>query len=261
MKEKNGMRENIGDLYINPISRNIRNCLCGPGPSCYDRFETPADLKGLSPDLNKIASDLDRISLNSAYPAVISDLKSGETVIYLGSGGGFDCFRAATKVGETGRVIGIDMSSEMIGKARDTAKIYGFKNVEFRLGEIESLPVAGGEADIIISNCMINLSTDKKRVLAETYRVLKNGGRLALSEIVAFADIPRELWEDIELQSQDFAEILNPREIAILLNSAGFADINIQPKENSRDIIANWQPDNPDIGKYFWASIVQARKE
>ncbi len=136
------------------------------------------------------------LSLGCGNPVALASLKEGETVIDLGSGAGIDCFLAAKKVGEKGKVIGVDMTPEMIDKARENAEKDNYKNVEFRLGEIENLPVADNTADVIISNCVINLSPNKKRVFEEAFRALKAGGRLMVSDIVLLKDLPEVAKEE-----------------------------------------------------------------
>jgi len=137
------------------------------------------------------------MGLGCGNPVAIANLKEGETVIDLGSGGGFDCFIARKQVGEKGRVIGIDMTPDMITLARKNVQKSGYKNVEFRLGEIEYLPVADNAADVVISNCVINLSQSKQQVFSDVYRVLKKGGRISASDVVAIAEIPKRFKKDL----------------------------------------------------------------
>jgi len=182
------------------------------------------------------------MGLGCGNPQAIAALKPGETVLDLGSGGGFDCFLAARQVGEAGRVIGVDMTPEMIRKARANARTGGYANVEFRLGEIEHLPVADRSVDAIISNCVINLSPDKPAVFRDAFRVLKPGGRLAIADIVATAAIPEDARKDLALISGCVGGAAPIDEIETYLREAGFRDIRIQPKDSSREFIREWAP-------------------
>lgn len=182
------------------------------------------------------------MGLGCGNPHAIAALKEGETVLDLGSGGGFDCFLAAQAVGETGRVIGVDVTPEMVSKARQNGASTGFRNIEFRLGEIENLPVADASVDVIISNCVINLSPEKPRVFREALRVLKPGGRLAISDIVATAQLPDEMKEDLALYAGCIAGAASIDELVDILREAGFTNIRIQPKDESREFIRDWAP-------------------
>jgi len=168
------------------------------------------------------------MGLSCGNPQAIADLKPGEIVVDLGSGGGFDCFLAAPKVGKEGRV---DMTPEMISKAHGNAEKPGFENVEFRLGEIEHMPVADHTADIIISNCVINLSTNKPQVFKEAYRTLKTGGRLAISDVVLTATLPKSYLSDMNLYSGCVSGAISIEEYEALLKDAGFTNISIEPKD------------------------------
>lgn len=160
----------------------------------------------------------------------------------LGSGGGFDCFLAAKQVGPTGRVIGVDMTSEMIAKARANGAKVGASNVEFRLGEIERLPVADGAVDVILSNCVINLSPDKAAVFREAARVLKSGGRLAIADVVATVPVPDVLRENLALHTGCVAGAVAVDDVAEMLRAAGFTEVRVQVRPESRDFIRNWFP-------------------
>ncbi|HET7831574.1 MAG TPA: arsenite methyltransferase [Gallionella sp.] len=221
---------------------------CGCGPTCCSDSATPADAKAASQGLGYSSEDVNSIpeganmGLGCGNPQAIAALKPGETVLDLGSGGGFDCFLAAHQVGETGTVIGVDMTPEMISKARQNAQKGDYRNVEFRLGEIEHLPVADGTVDVIISNCVINLSPDKSQVFRDAFRVLKSGGRLAISDIVASAVLPDEIKRDLTLYSGCMAGASPIAELEEMMRSAGFEQVSVAPKDASREFIREWAP-------------------
>ena len=197
------------------------------------------------------------MGLGCGNPQAIAALKPGETVLDLGSGGGFDCFLAARQVGAAGRVIGVDMTPAMLSKARANAEQGGYANVEFRLGEIEHLPVADRSIDVILSNCVINLSPDKPRVFAECFRVLKPGGRLAISDVVAFAEIPAHIQEDMALLTGCMAGATPIAELGEMLHALGFEDVRIAPKEESKSFIREWAPGTP-VTDYVVAATIEA---
>ena len=199
------------------------------------------------------------MGLGCGNPQAIAALKPGETVIDLGSGAGFDCFLAARQVGQAGRVIGVDMTPAMVSKARGNASQGDFENVDFRLGEIESLPVADAIADVIISNCVINLSPEKQRVFSEAYRVLKPGGRLAVADVVAFAQMPEEFRGNMALMSGCMAGAALVSEIEAMLRSAGFVDIRVAPKHESKSFIRDWAPGIP-ITDFVVSAHIEATK-
>ncbi len=182
------------------------------------------------------------LGLGCGNPQAIAALATGETVLDLGSGAGFDCFLAARAVGDGGRVIGVDMTPPMLEKARANAEKAGMSNVEFRLGEIEALPVADASVDVIISNCVINLAIDKRRVFREAFRVLRPGGRLAISDVVAMAELPEEARADLALYSGCMAGASLIGELEAALQSAGFREVSITPKDESREFIRDWAP-------------------
>jgi len=182
------------------------------------------------------------MGLGCGNPVALASLKPGETVVDLGSGGGFDCFLAAKEVGETGRVIGVDMTPEMIGKARRNAGTAETGNVEFRLGEIEHLPVADNRADIVMSNCVINLSPDKQGVYRDAFRILKPGGRLSISDVLATAPLPEKIRNDLSLVGACVGGAATIKDTEEMLEQAGFTDIKIKPKDYSRDLIRQWDP-------------------
>jgi arsenite methyltransferase len=199
------------------------------------------------------------MGLGCGNPHAIASLKAGETVLDLGSGGGFDCFLAARVVGETGHVIGVDMTPDMISKSRANAAHAGFTNVEFRLGEIENLPAADDSVDVIISNCVINLSPEKLRVFQEAFRVLKPGGRLAVSDVVATAQLPDEMKKDLELYAGCIAGASLMDEVEHMLGEAGFSSIRIRPKDESRAFIREWAP-GMNVEDFVVSATIEAVK-
>jgi len=203
------------------------------------------------------------LGLGCGNPLALASLKPGETVVDLRSGAGFDCFLSAKQVGEKGKIIGVDMTPDMISKARLNAEKLslnsGLNNVEFRLGEIENLPVADNQADIIISNCVINLSPDKQRVFQEAFRILKPGGRLSISDIVATAELPEEVQNNLALVSACIGGAANINELKEMLTEAGFTDIQLTLKEESRQIINEWVP-GKNAGDFVVSAYIEAVK-
>ena len=171
------------------------------------------------------------LGLGCGNPGAIAELRPGETVVDLGAGGGIDCFLAARQVGAAGSVIGVDMTPDMVERARGNAARAGLENIEFRLGEIENLPVADGTADVVLSNCVVNLSPDQGRVYREAFRVLKPGGRLAISDMVAKADLPEEIRSDLELHAGCIAGARTAEKLKQYLVQAGFENVQIRPRD------------------------------
>jgi ubiquinone/menaquinone biosynthesis C-methylase UbiE len=234
---------------------------CSCDPSCCGTTSPEAVSRSLGYSADEVAAVPagSNLGLGCGNPQAIADLKPGETVIDLGSGAGFDCFLAARQIGNSGHVIGVDMTPEMVSKARANAATAGCGNVEFRLGEIEHLPVADGAADVIISNCVINLSPDKSRVFRDCFRVLKPGGRLAISDVVAFADIPAHIQEDMTLLTGCMAGASPIHELEETLAAAGFQHIRIAPKEETKSFIREWAPGTP-VTDYVVAATIEAVK-
>ena len=199
--------------------------------------------------------------LGCGNPLALASVKPGETVVDLGCGGGFDCFLAAKEVGETGRVIGVDMTSDMITKARRNVEKIQTKNVEFRLGEIEHLPIADNTADIIMSNCVINLSPDKMSVYHDAYRVLKPGGRLAISDVVATAPLPDDIKNNLALLSACIGGAATIKDTEEMLQAAGFDEIRVTPNDKSREIIREWDPGKTKkAADYIVSAYIEGRK-
>ena len=182
-----------------------------------------------TPDVAGLPTEVTELSLGCGDPVTLASLASGQTVLDLGSGGGIDCFLAAKRVGKTGRVIGVDMTPEMLEKARANKARLGAENVEFRLGEIEHLPVADGTVDVVISNCVINLSPDKPQVFREALRVLRPGGRLAVSDIVTDGPLPPEIKKDLSAWAGCVAGAWDSKDYVAAIEAAGFVDVQLTP--------------------------------
>ncbi|MHB9288355.1 arsenite methyltransferase [Halobacteriales archaeon Cl-PHB] len=199
------------------------------------------------------------LDLGCGNPKAFAEIEVGETVLDLGSGAGFDCFLAAREVGDEGRVRGVDMTPAMVEKARDNAAENGAENVEFRLGEIEHLPVADATVDVAISNCVVNLSPDKPQVFDEAYRVLRPGGRLAISDVVMTAEVPVEMRADPDSVAACVAGASTVAELEAMLDEAGFVDVAIEPKADSAEFISEWD-DERDLSDYVVSATIEARK-
>lgn len=180
------------------------------------------------------------LGLGCGNPVALASLRPGQCVLDLGSGAGFDAFLAARAVGDSGRVIGVDMTPEMVSRARANAKKGNYAQVEFRLGEIEALPVSDASVDVILSNCVINLCPDKASVYREAFRVLRPGGRLAVSDVVAHEALPAEVGADLALHCGCLAGATPKEELLAILQKAGFVNIAIRPKANSQTVIESW---------------------
>lgn len=236
------------------------SCGCGCGAEDISAEDMQV-LMGYSKEALASAPDGANMGLGCGNPVALASLKPGETVVDLGSGGGFDCFLSAKAVGETGSVIGVDMTSDMVTKARGNAEKVGTKNVEFRLGEIEHLPIADNTADIIMSNCVINLSPDKLSVYREAYRVLKPGGRLAISDIVATAALPQKIQEDLALVAACVGGAATIDDTEELLREAGFKDIKIKSNDMSRELLDHWDPETSEnVGDYIVSAYIEGIK-
>lgn len=257
------IRQAVRETYGKVAERESSGCGCDTSACCDGSTDTPA--AGISSRMGYSEEELQSVpeganlGLGCGNPLAISALKAGETVLDLGSGGGFDCFLAARRVGNDGKVIGVDMTPEMVAKARENARREGFGNVDFRLGEIEHLPVADASVDVILSNCVINLSPDKSSVFRESYRVLKPGGRLAISDVVATAELPDTIREDLALHAGCIAGAATITETERMLAGAGFQNIRIRPKDESRDFIREWAPGSR-VEEYVVSATIEAEK-
>ena len=264
-KQADEIRQKVRESYTQVAEASNEGSCCGTSVSCCGVSDDAAintlvstRLGYSEDDLNKVPAGAD-MGLGCGNPRAIASIQKGETIIDLGSGGGFDCFLAAAETGESGRVIGIDMTPTMISKARSNAAKGNYHHVEFRLGEIEHLPVANDTADVIISNCVINLSPDKLQVFSETFRVLKPGGRLAISDVVASTELPDEIREDLALYSGCMAGASQISELNAILETCGFEKITIAPKDDSKDFIKDWAPGR-GVEDYVLSATIEAVK-
>lgn len=251
---ENAIREQVRERYGTIATGQVSGC-CSGG-SCGG---TAAATLGYKPEDTQNLPEGADLGLGCGNPTAIAGIAKGEIILDLGSGAGFDCFVAARQTGPTGKVIGVDMTPEMISKARQNAAASNIANVEFRLGEIERLPVADASVDLILSNCVINLSPDKASVFREAYRVLKEGGRLALSDIVATRPLPHELKDDFAAYTGCVAGAATVEEIERLLKEAGFIHVTVEQKSGSREFINQWLP-GKNAGDYVVSAIISARK-
>jgi len=281
IRDKEEIRQSVRERYAKVARGGGVSSLTAPETSCCGKSGTTTGNASAASccDSSEITSqqlstlmgyskaDIDSVpeganmGLGCGNPVALASLKPGETVLDLGSGGGFDCFLAARQVGDTGKVIGVDMTPDMVSKARMNAQKIGTNTVEFRLGEIEHLPVADNSADIIMSNCVINLSPDKQKVYGDAFRVLKPGGRLAISDVVATAPLPDEIQQDLALLSACVGGAATIDDTVKMLDEVGFQDIEVIPKEESRKLISEWVPgQSKNAGDYVVSAYIKAVK-
>ena len=253
------IRSAVRETYGKIAEQNHNGGCCGGGCGAPAVGGTAAEKLGYSADDLTAVPEGANLDLGCGNPQAIAALKPGETVLDLGSGAGFDAFLAARAVGETGRVIGVDMTHEMLAKARDNARKAGYTNVEFRLGEIEHLPVADASVDVTISNCVINLSPDKAQVFRDAFRVLRSGGRLAISDVVATAELPDAVRQDLALYTGCMAGASQIEDLEAILREAGFTQIRIEPKDASREFIRDWAPGRR-VEDYVVSATIEAVK-
>ncbi len=248
------VRSTVREQYAKVAAGKAGCCSvgCGPNPaSSVALGYTEEDLAAVPEGAN--------MGLGCGNPQAIAALREGETVLDLGAGGGFDCFLAGKQVGPTGRVIGVDMTPDMVSKARANSAKLGTAHVEFRLGEIEHLPVADGSVDVILSNCVINLSPDKPAVFRDAFRVLKAGGRLAISDVVATGELPEALKNDEDALTGCVSGAVDVDTLQRMLSEAGFEDIRVAVREESREFIREWMP-GTGIEDHVASAVIEATK-
>lgn len=242
------------------VENNVEASCCTPSAvstSCCGTSDEVSAKMGYSDQELSAVPQGSNLGLGCGNPQAIASLKPGEVVLDLGSGAGFDCFLASKQVGETGMVFGVDMTPEMVSRARGNAMENGYTNVEFRLGEIEHLPISDKSIDVIFSNCVINLSPDKNQVFNEAFRVLKTGGRLAISDIVTTAELPEEIKGDLDSLASCISGASTVDEVKNMLEKSGFIDIVVEPKDESREFIKDWVP-GANMDNYIQSAVIKA---
>lgn len=232
-------RDIVRDHYA-AVARDEGGAGCAP--SCCGANPDASLALGYSAEELAAVPEGANLGLGCGNPQAIAALRPGQTVVDLGSGAGFDCFLASRQVGDAGLVIGVDMTPEMVNRARANAREHGVGNVSFRLGEIEHLPVADASVDVILSNCVINLSPDKAQVFRDAFRVLKPGGRLAIADVVAIAPIPDALRAEAGALSGCVSGAAPVAELEAALKAAGFERVKVDVRPESREVIAGWLP-------------------
>lgn len=254
------IRQNVRSRYKEIALQGAEessSCCSSESSCCGTANEVSSQLGYSTEELAAVPTGAN-LGLGCGNPQAIAELKPGEVVLDLGSGGGFDCFLASRQVGDTGYVIGVDMTPEMVSRARSNAVKGGFTNTDFRLGEIEHLPVPDQTVDVIISNCVINLSPDKQQVFDEAFRVLRSGGRLAISDVVTTAELPAEIKNDLDvLYSGCISGASSVDELKTMLAQSGFKDIAVEPNEESRTFIKDWVPESK-VEDYIVSAVIKA---
>ncbi|MCX6055185.1 MAG: arsenite methyltransferase [Chloroflexi bacterium] len=266
LKVKTAVREHYAEAAVKKNRCcGDSNCGCGTRKNKDEITSTDFYKKG---DLESLPEEVTGISLGCGDPVTLASLRPGQTVLDLGSGGGIDCFIAGNKVGPTGRVIGVDMTPEMLDRARASCIKLNADNVEFRLGEIEHLPVSDNVIDVVISNCVINLSTDKPQVLQEIFRVLKPGGRMAVSDIVTRGELPETVKTSLSAWAGCIAGAMDGDEMVVIMKKIGFSEITLTPvyftKEMAQEIVQQLSiPASVDVDKVLtsiFSADISAKK-
>jgi len=263
--EADDVRQKVRESYAKVAEADNSGSCCGVESSCCGVSDDARINSLISTRMGYSEDDLKHVpagadmGLGCGNPRAIAGLQRGETVLDLGSGGGFDAFLASREVSDKGLIIGVDMTPAMISKARANAARGGFGNTDFRLGEIEHLPLADATVDVIISNCVINLSPDKQQVFCEAFRVLRRGGRLAISDVVATTELPEEMRNDPVLYSGCMAGASQLEDLESMLSRAGFREILIKPREESREFIREWAPGRK-VEDYVVSAHIEAVK-
>jgi ubiquinone/menaquinone biosynthesis C-methylase UbiE len=251
----------LKDLVKENYSKVVKNedSCCSSTSCCGNENNDIVEKMDYSKEeINSIFNEAN-YGLGCGNPGSIANLKKGEVVLDLGCGAGFDVFLASRKVGPSGKVYGVDMTEEMIQKAKNNAAKNNINNVEFLLGEIEDLPLEDNSIDVIISNCVINLSPNKEQVFKEAKRVLKENGRLAISDILKEKEFPNEILSELDNYSSCITGSIKKDEVINILNSLGFQDIEIERKSNSDEIVEDWIS-GFNIHNYIYSAYVRAKK-
>jgi ubiquinone/menaquinone biosynthesis C-methylase UbiE len=266
---RKNVRERYGEIAAKFQPNQAASC-CGPSSNSSCCSSSSSSAQSLPdnvvrlyeiPDAAGLPPEVTGLSLGCGDPVTLASLQPGQTVLDLGSGGGIDCFLAARQVGPAGRVIGVDMTPAMLEKARANREKLGAGNVEFRLGEIEHLPVADSTVDVIISNCVINLSPDKPQVFREAYRVLKPGGRLAVSDMVTSGELPEQIKANLSAWAGCIAGALDVQDYVRAVQSAGFTDVSVKPVYMDRQMIEEAKElldKEIDLSQYSEEELAQA---
>ncbi len=223
---KESVKQKYAEIALQDKATNQSSC-CGSGCCSDEVYNIMTDdytqLKGYNPDAD--------LGLGCGLPTEFAGIKKGDTVVDLGSGAGNDCFIARHETGETGKVIGVDFTEAMVNKARANADKLGFNNVEFRLGEIEKIPIGGGVADVVVSNCVLNLVPDKEQAFKEIFRVLKPGGHFSISDVVLIGDLPQEILKDAEMYAGCVAGAIAKSKYMAIVQDTGFKNVSIQKEK------------------------------